>query len=612
MKKYIRRSGLDLVKRISRRLRSLTRATPANIAPDLRSSPAPRLSNDPDYDAWLRQHELMPAAIQDAKARAQSLQFRPLISVVMPVYNIDPVYLEMALDSVNRQIYSNWELCIADDHSTDERLIDLLRAYATRYERVKLVRLRESGHVAGATNAAIELADGEFLAFLDHDDELIPTALLEVVELLQDDPDADVIYSDHDIVDEEGLLRAPNFKPAWSPELLLSYMYFGHLKVYRTSLVRQAGGLRSGFEGSADYDFALRLVELTDRVRHLPKVLCHWRAVASSMARTSETKSYSFESGRRAVQEALERRGILGAAIHPEFAQEARVGMYRIRFRDTENEPVTIIIPTRDKCALLKTCVESIERLTLHRAYEILIIDNESQDPETLDYLSRTPHRVARFETPRGFNFAEIVNFGVTQTRTEFFVLLNNDTEVIAPEWLDELIGYARIPGVGAVGAKLLYKDQRIQHAGVILGVHGLTGHACQPLRNDHAPLEYGLVARNYLAVTAACMLSRKSVFEEMGGFNATELKVAWNDVDYSLRLQERGYRVVTNPHALLYHLESQSRGDDKNPSEIEYMKTHWQRYIDDDPFFNINFSRANSEFRIKTDLDEAQHFYYR
>ncbi|HKY05036.1 MAG TPA: glycosyltransferase, partial [Blastocatellia bacterium] len=570
------------------------------------------LSDDSDYNAWLQQHALTDEAIRQAAARAQSLKYRPLISIVMPVYNVDPVYLEMALKSVEDQVYPEWELCVADDLSSDERIPDLLRSYASRDNRIKFMRLAERSHVAGATNAAIRMAQGEFLAFLDHDDELIPTALLEVAELLQDDPTADVIYSDHDIVGEDGLLRAPNFKPAWSPELLLSYMYFGHLKVYRAALVRRLGGLRAGFEGSADYDLALRLVELTDRIRHIPKVLYHWRAIASSMAYASDTKPYSFESGRRAVQEALDRTGITGTAIHPEFAQKARVGIYKVRFRDTEDDPVTIIIPTRDKCALLKACVESIERLTLHRAYEILIIDNESQEPETLDYLSAIPHRVLRFATPAGFSFSEIVNFAVAQTVTEFFVLLNNDTEVIAPGWLDEMVGYGRFPGVGAVGAKLVYGDHRIQHAGVILGVHGLTGHAAQPFPDAHAPLEYGSAVRNYLAVTAACMLSRKTVFEEVGGFNARDLKVAWNDVDYCLRLRDRGYRIVMNPHALLYHLESQSRGDDKNPAEVAYMKANWQRYIDDDPYFNVNFSRANSEFRVKSDPEEARHFHYR
>lgn len=416
MKSRISRKVVNLAKRIGRSLRPSTRASTPEFAPSPTDFPTLRLSDDPNYAAWLEQNALTAEAIQEAHARARLLKWRPLISVVMPVYNVDPVYLEKALHSVENQIYSDWELCVADDVSSDNRLIDLLQSYASRNKRIKFVRLPERSHVAGATNAAIRMAQGEFIAFLDHDDELIPTALLEVAELLQDDPAADVIYSDHDIVGEDDLLRAPSFKPAWSPELLLSYMYFGHLKVYRTALVRRLGGLRAGFEGSADYDLALRLVELTDHIRHIPKILYHWRAIASSMAYTSETKPYSFESGRLAVQQALDRRGIAGTAIHPEFAQKARVGIYKVRFRDTEDDPVTIIIPTRDKCALLKTCVESIERLTLHRAYEILIIDNDSRDEETLDYLSRTEHRVVPFATPAGFNFAEIANFGVAQS----------------------------------------------------------------------------------------------------------------------------------------------------------------------------------------------------
>jgi len=604
MRNPIRR-GINLAKRLGRKLRPHPRVV-------IPSAPWPQFSNDPNYDAWLQQNRLTAERLRAAETRAQALQSRPLISIVMPVYNSDPRYLEMALQSVEKQIYDNWEICIADDASSDQHLISFLESYQSKNQRVKVVRLKEHGHIAGATNAAIGLAAGDFLAFLDHDDELEPHALLEVAEMLQTDTDTDVIYSDHDILGENGLFHGPNFKPAWSPELLLSYMYFGHLKVYRTALVRQLGGLRKGFEGSADYDLALRLVELTDRVRHIPKVLYHWRAVASSIARLSETKTYSFDAGRRAVQEALERRKINAKAIHPEWAKKSGVGIYKLGFADTANEPVTIIIPTRDKHELLERCIKSIEKRTLHKAYRILVIDNESNDPKTLRYLAGIPHRVVRFATPAGFNFAEIVNFAVSAVETDFFVLLNNDTEVIAPEWLDEMLGYGRLPGVGAVGAKLLYQDQRIQHAGVIMGVHGLTGHACQPIRNDLAPAEYAQVARNYLAVTAACTLSRKSVFEEVGGFNALDLKIGWNDVDYCLRLRDRGYRVVMNPYAELYHLESQSRGDHKNESEIAYMKEHWGTYIANDPFFNINFSRANSEFRIKTDPDEARNFYYR
>ena len=605
----MRRRGMSLLKRISRALRPRPSETGGAIAP---ASEPPRLSADPSYDAWLQRHRLNDERLDQANGREPLLRWRPLISVVMPVYNAEPRYLEMALNSVANQIYQNWELCIADDCSTDRRVVSFLQSYAAKNDRVKFTRLTEHGHVAGATNAAIELAGGEYIAFLDHDDELTPNALFEIVELLQADPEADVIYSDHDILGEDGLFFGPSFKPDWSPELLLSYMYLGHLKVYRAALVKRLGGLRAGFEGSADYDLALRLVELTDRVRHIPQILYHWRAVASSMARSSETKPYSFESGRRAVQEALERRKIAAQVIHPEFARASKVGIYKLDFHDPAPEPITIIIPTRDKGELLRACIESIEKQTRYRPYEILVIDNESCDPQTLDYLRSIRHRVVRFASPAGFNFAAINNFAVAQIATEYFLLLNNDTEVISPEWLDEMMGYGRLPGVGAVGAKLLYGDRRIQHAGVIMGVHGLTGHACQPLQNEQAPIEYALAARNYLAVTAACMLTRKSIFEEVGGLNAEDLKVGWNDVDYCLRLHELGYRTVMNPHALLYHYESQSRGDEKNDHEIAYMKTNWRHHIADDPYFNINFSRANSEFRIKTDPDEARNFYYR
>ena len=357
------------------------------------------------------------------------------------------------------------------------------------------------------------------------------------------------------------------------------------------------------------------MAEATDRIRHVPRILYHWRAAPGSMGEDPENKPQSFEAGRRAVQEALDRRGIAGTARQPEFAQRARNGIYKIDFRDTGKVPVTIIIPTRDRLPLLRACIESIEARTAHQAWELLVIDNESREEATLEYLSRSPHRVRRFESGGRFNFSAIVNAAVSETRTDLFVLLNNDTVVISPEWLDELVGYGRLPGVGAVGAKLLYPDGRIQHAGVILGTHGLTGHAFQPRLDAADELEYGAyahVARNYLAVSAACMLSRKDAFAAVGGFNDRDLAVGWNDVDYCLRLRDRGYRVVFNPYALLYHLESQSRGDDKNPAEIRYMMRHWRRYVDRDPFYNPNLSCRDSEFRIKSDPAEERFFYYR
>jgi len=578
---------------------------------------APRVApEDPEFAAWAAGQPSPEALAAAAPARLSALRRRPLVSVLMPVHDPEPAQLARALGSLDAQLYPHWELCLADDGSRDPRIVALLEAHAAaRPDRVRLVRVPESGHIAGATNAALRLATGEFVAFLDHDDELAPNALLEVCAALQEDPAPDLVYSDHDVLGTDGLLRYPNFKPDWCPELLLSYMYFGHLKVYRTERVRAVGGLREGFEGSADYDLALRLVERTERIRHLPHILYHWRAARGSMAEDPDNKPESFESGRRAVQEALARRGIAGRATQPEFARRARIGVYKIDFEGTRRRPVTVIIPTRDRLELLRPCIESIEARTRHQAWQLLVIDNESRDPETLEYLERSSHRVVRFENGGVFDFAAMANLGVRETSTEFFVLLNNDTLVISPDWLDEMLGYGCMPGVGAVGAKLLYADGRIQHAGVILGTHGLTGHAFQPRRDAADQIEYQAyahVARNYLAVSAACMLSRRDVFQAVGGFNDRDLKVGWNDVDYCLRLREHGYRVVFNPYALLHHLESQSRGDEKNPAEIRYMMRRWRHYVDRDPFYNPNLSCRDAEFRVKSDPAEDQAFYYR
>src|SRR5262245_2477545 len=594
----------------SNRERSLRPMTSAPSAWD-----HPVATDERDYAVWAQNHPPTEERLRVLRSRLATLGNRPLISVVVPVHDPEPPHLVAALASVEAQVYPEWELCIVDDASSNSLIRTFLNEYAADRPRVRCLRLDRSAHIAGATNAAIGQASGEFVAFLDHDDELTPDALLEVATIAAGDPTIDIVYSDHDLLDESGRLRAPCFKPDWSPELLLSYMYFGHLKVYRTSVVREVGGLRDGFEGSADYDLALRMVERAGTIRHVPKILYHWRAAPRSMALSSATKPQSFESGRRAVAEALRRRRITATAEQPAFAQQARIGVYRLEFSGTEEVPVTIIIPTKNKLGLLRNCIDSIEHKTTHRAYQILIVDNDSREPETRAYLSACPHRVLRYENGGIFNFAAMINLGVAQADTEHFVLLNNDTVVIAPQWLDELLGYGTMPGVGAVGSKLLYADGRLQHAGVLLGTHGLTGHAFQARPDTPEPSEYlyyAHVARNYLAVTAACLLSHKSAFHAVGGFNQHDLKVAWNDVDYCLRLREGGYRVVFNPYSVLYHLESQSRGDDKNPAEIQYMMAHWRHYIDGDPYYNLNLSRSNSDFRIKTDPQEERNFFYR
>jgi O-antigen biosynthesis protein len=593
---------------------------PFGRARQIVASPAgweyPGVAADPDFSAWTthRMRYLRKLVAQGTRL-ISSLSDRPLISVIVPVHDPEVSHLERALQSVEEQIYPHWELVIVDDASKDAAVIRYLQYYAETYAKARLYRLERSAHIAGATNKCIAEAKGDFVVFLDHDDELTPDALLEVARVVADDPTVDAIYSDHDILGEDGTLRCPSFKPSWSPELLLSYMYLGHLKAYRTALVREVSGMRDAFEGAADYDLALRVTERARSIRHIPTVLYHWRAAPGSMARTSSTKPESFESGQRAVEDAVGRRGIRASVDRPCFAERMGLGIYQLRFAGVNTIPVTIIVPTKNKAELLRSCIASIERHTTHQAYRIMIVDNGSDEASALDYLQRTRHRVIRYVDRNGFNFAGIVNAAVAATETEYFVLLNNDTIVISSNWLEEMLGYAVMPGVGAVGAKLLYPGGRIQHAGVILGVHGLTGHAFQGRVDAESSLEYmyfAHVARNYAAVTGACLLTRKRVFSEIGGFDAKNLRVAWNDVDYCLRLYEHGWRVVFTPYAALYHLEAQSRGDKKDPAEIQYMLRRWGHSIDTDPFFNPNLSRLDQECRIRTDPNEKQHFYYR
>jgi GT2 family glycosyltransferase len=535
----------------------------------------------------------------------------PSYSVIMPV--CDPLLddLKRAVRSFDRQVWPFRELCILDDASKKPEIRAYLGELAAR-DDVELARVESNLGIAGATNRALELTTGDFSIFLDHDDELAERAMFRIAGLLQEHPEADFIYSDHDLIDGGGRRLQILHKPGWSPELLLSYMYIGHLKVVRTSLAKKVGGFRPGFEGSADHDFALRVTEQTDRIHHISEVLYHWRATRGSMAERSDNKGQAFEAGRRAVEGALERRKIRACAEWPDWARRARLGIYRLRFTSTSEVPVTILIPTRDRVELLRDCIASIEERTEHRNWKILILDNESRDPATLEYLRSTPHRVLR--VPGEFNFAAIVNRGVEAADTEHVVLLNNDILVASREWLDELIGYAQIDGVGAVGAKLLYPDGRIQHAGVTLGIHGLTAHAFQGRLDSFSPLEYGYfahVGRNCAAVTAACILTRRSLFLEAGGLDEQHLPVAWNDTDYCLRLLTRGQRTVMNPYAELIHLESRSRGDEKNDREIRTMFERWSSWIEADPYYNPNLTRLDTGFELRTRLQERSAFHY-
>jgi GT2 family glycosyltransferase len=527
------------------------------------------------------------------------IESAPLISVVMPVFDPPVALLERAIGSVVDQIYPHWELCIADDASTNPQVRVALAEWAARDERIKTVRRAANGHISRATNTAVELAVGEYLAFLDHDDELAPDALAEVALALAAQPDLDVVYTDDDHIDLDGRRFSPQFKPAWSPELLLSYMYLGHLLVVRRRVYEQIGGTRTGFEGSQDHDLALRLSEVTSRVGHVPRILYHWRTSPGSTAHSGAEKPYSLTAGERAVREALERRGAAAEVRQHPWAARNGWAIFAHRYPD-DGPRVAVLVLTRNRHDLLASCLKSL-RKTSYRNWEVVIVDNDSDDPSTIEYLRRRSERVLRISTEGRFNFARLANEAVAAVEADCVVLLNNDTEVLRPEWLSQMVGYLGLGGVGAVGARLLFPDGTVQHAGVIHGLHhGVAGHAFKGLpARDHGYLSYAKVARNYSAVTAACMLVRRDLFLELGGFDAETFAVAYNDADFCYRLLDAGYRIVYCPEAELLHREGASRARTDDPAEPAAFRA---RYRDRrDRYYNPNLSLDNERFEISS-----------
>ena len=550
------------------------------------------------YDAWLDWNRWTERRAAWLKARLAAAVALPAISVVMPVYRPDRQWLDRAIETVLAQVHTDWELCIVDDASGDPALTRHLSALAERNPRIRFATRSENGNISLATNSAAELATGEFLLFLDQDDELAPDALGEIALALAAALDADLLYTDDDKIGVDGRRYAPQFKPDWSPELLLSYMYLSHALVVRRSLFAELGGFRAGFEGSQDYDFALRASEVARRIVHLPLVLYHWRATPGSTAISGSAKPASFAVGLLAVDDALLRRGSRGRAVQPDWAARAGVGIFGHEFPD-DGPQVALLIPTKNHRAVLARCLDSLARTT-YRNYEVVVVDNDSDDPATCDYLSELPHRVLRVPNrgPR-FSFAHINNVAASTIDAEFLLFLNDDTEVLEPRWLSSMIGYAQLPGVGAVGARLTYPDGRVQHAGIVHGYYdGLAGPAFKLApKDDHGYLSYIAVARNYGAVTAACMLTRRETFLDLGGFDETRFAVAYNDVDYGFRLEVAGLRCVYAPEARLTHHEGLSRGFTDDPREAAAYRAQWGRRRE--RYYNPNLSLADERFAI-------------
>ncbi len=539
-------------------------------------------ANEPDERQLLQQREL-PA----------KFAYQPLISIVTPVYNPEPRWLEKCIESVLRQSYPKWEFCICDDGSTRAEVGEILRKYRERDERIKVVLFERNQGISLASNEALKLATGEYVALLDNDDELSPEALYQVVGLLQQRPDADMIYSDEDKLEPGGEREEPFFKPDWSPEYFRCCMYTCHLGVYRRELLNEIGGFRPGFEGSQDYDLVLRLSEKTYRIYHLPKVLYHWRMVAGSAAESVGAKPYAYLAATKALAEHLERSGLAGTVLEGKWP-----GHYRAKLHIDTQEKISIIIPTRDKRKMLKKCLESIAKKTSYTNYEIVIVDNDSADPATREYLRQLPHKVVQFTGP--FNFSRVNNFAAEHTTGKYLVFLNNDTEVISGEWLSAMLEFAQQPEIGIVGARLLYPNNTIQHAGVVLGLGGVAGHALTGFAANAAQ-HFGLSGSicNWSAVTAACMMMRREVFDLVGGFDEN-LSVSFNDVDLCLRVREKGFRIVYTPYAELYHHESASRGYAVDPKDIEFMLVRWGDTLRNDPYYNPNLTLERPDFSLR------------
>lgn len=563
-----------------------------------RSRPFPLPAPMEPYDAWLEVNEWNTRRETLLRERLSAIRQPPLLSVVLPVYNPVPEFLEKAIASVATQVYPNWELCIADDASTDPEVRAVLQRWVEREPRVRIVFRKENGHISRATNTAAEIALGDYIVLMDQDDEITRDALGEVALYVAENPDADIVYSDDDKINEHGQRFAPQFKPDWSPELLLSYMYLSHLFVLRRSLYFEARGLRVGYEGSQDYDLALRVSEIANHIGHIPRILYHWRVVPGSTAESGGSKPDSFRAGSQAVQDALDRRGVRAKAYQPDWAEKAKCGIFAQKFPD-DGPRLAIIIPTKNNVALLAACINSLEKTT-YRDYEVVIVDNDSDEPETVEYLRHTRHRVLHIPNPdERFSFAAINNRAVEQLDAEFVLFLNDDTEVIAPEWLSQMAGYLQIPGVGAVGGRLRFPDGRIQHAGIVHGYYnGMAGPAFKLLpASNHGYLSYTMVARNYSAVTAACLLTSRELFLSLGGFDEHAFPVAYNDVDYCNRLRAAGHRVAYCPEAELIHREGHSRGFEDNPAELAAFRRKYA--APRDPFYNPNLSLAHERFEV-------------
>jgi len=556
------------------------------------------------YGPWYRAY--IPTEETLETQRKQKFDYSPLISIAVPAYQTPVEFLRQMIESLIVQTYSNWELCIVNASPDNEEMQKVLAEYSAGDSRVRFCNLKENLGIAENTNRAFAMAKGEFVGLLDHDDLLAPNALYEIVKILQDHPQADALYTDEDKVTTElDEHFQPHLKPDFNLDLLRSNNYICHFFVVRKSIVEKAGGFRKEFDGAQDYDFIFRCTENAGEVLHVPEILYHWRTHKASTADNPASKMYAFEAGKRAIEAHLERTGTKGEVSHTQD-----LGFYRVKYPVQRKPLVSVIIPNKDEKETLQTCLEMLEKNTGYQNFEIIIVENNSTTDEIFRYykeLSRN-RKIHLLRWEKEFNYSAINNFAAAHAKGEYLLFLNNDVKSINPDWLEEMLGVCQRPEVGGVGAKLIYPDNTIQHAGCVIGMGGIAGHMFVDMPADRTGyLHKASLLQDMSAVTAACLLMKKEVFEQAGGFTE-ELAVAFNDVDLCLKVRKNGYLIVYDPYAKLYHMESKTRGaeDSKEKvrrfqTEIEYMRCHWIDILKNgDPCYNKNLSLTKWNYSLK------------
>lgn len=559
--------------------------------------------SDIDYKEWYENHKVSQEELEKQKKKV--FVYAPKISILVPVYNTPQVFLKQMLQSVRKQTYANWELCIANANPDNEEVKQILEICTKKDDRIKVVNVPENEGIAQNTNRALDIATGEFIGLLDHDDLLEENALYEIVSCLNKKKETDVLYTDEDKVTTDlDEYFSPNFKPDFNLDMLRANNYICHFFVAKKELIEKVGGFRAEYNGAQDYDLILRCTEQAQNVAHIAKILYHWRVHKESTADNPLSKMYAYEAGKKAIEGHLARCHTDG-----EVLQTDNLGFYRVKYPVKGKPLVSILIPNKDQVDTLDKCLRSIEERTDYDNYEIIIIENNSTEQKTFDYYNQICNdKIRVVYWKKEFNYSAINNFGVDQAKGEYLLLLNNDMEVISRDWMSELLGHCQRPEVGAVGARLYYLDDTVQHAGIIIGIGGVAGSVFVGMKRGYTGyMHRAAIQQDLSAVTAACMMIKRSVFEEAGRLEE-QLKVAFNDVDLCLKIRKNGYLIVYDPYVELYHYESKTRGaeDTKEKvrrfqSEIEYMRCHWIDILKNgDPAYNPNLTLKKWDYSLK------------